>query len=107
MEPSTLVRAQKKPVVIEAALFTGGAVVGGEIVQWVLDNGGTARWSEAHDAWHSEDGIQSYPAQAEHLTIETLEGPMKAEVGWWILRGVEGEFYPCRADIFEKTYHIV
>jgi len=36
--------------------------------------------------------------------IPTLEGDMKANAGDYIVRGVEGEFYPCRQDIFEKTY---
>lgn len=38
------------------------------------------------------------------LLIPTLEGIMRAEIGDYIIRGVEGEFYPCRADIFEQTY---
>lgn len=38
------------------------------------------------------------------LLIPTLEGIMRAEIGDYIIRGVKGEFYPCRADIFEKTY---
>ena len=39
-----------------------------------------------------------------HVDIVTLEGTMRGEVGDWIIRGVKGEFYPCRADIFEATY---
>lgn len=38
------------------------------------------------------------------IVIPTLEGDMKANAGDYIIRGVEGEFYPCRQDIFEKTY---
>jgi len=38
------------------------------------------------------------------LLIQTLEGDMKAEVGDWIIKGVKGEFYPCKPDIFEMTY---
>lgn len=38
------------------------------------------------------------------LTIETLEGDMNAAYGDWIIRGVKGEFYPCKPDIFEATY---
>lgn len=36
--------------------------------------------------------------------IYTLEGPMEARNGDWIIKGVNGEFYPCKPDIFEKTY---
>jgi hypothetical protein len=38
------------------------------------------------------------------LAVYTLEGVMKASVGDWIIRGVKGELYPCKPDIFEATY---
>ena len=39
--------------------------------------------------------------------IKTLEGVMTANIGDFIIKGVNGEFYPCKPDIFEKTYEIV
>lgn len=41
------------------------------------------------------------------IQIETLEGTMKAGIGDWIIKGINGEFYPCKADIFDKTYEEV
>ena len=41
------------------------------------------------------------------IPIETLEGTMKASVGDYIIKGVKGEFYPCKPDIFEQTYDCV
>lgn len=41
------------------------------------------------------------------LKIRTLEGTMRADEGDWIIRGVAGEFYPCKPDIFEATYERV
>lgn len=41
------------------------------------------------------------------LIINTLEGPITAEYGDWIIKGVKGEFYPCKPDIFELTYEPV
>jgi len=38
------------------------------------------------------------------VVIHTLEGDMKANMGDWIIKGVKGEFYPCKPDIFEATY---
>lgn len=38
------------------------------------------------------------------IKIQTLEGEMTASLGDWIIKGVNGEFYPCKPDIFEKTY---
>lgn len=43
----------------------------------------------------------------ETMTIETLEGAMIANIGDYIIKGVNGEFYPCKPDIFEKTYEFV
>ena len=41
---------------------------------------------------------------ASHIRIPTLEGWMTASPGDWIIKGVKGEFYPCKPDIFEQTY---
>ena len=42
-----------------------------------------------------------------YIDIETLEGTMRCGKGDYIIRGVNGEFYPCKADIFKKTYEVV
>lgn len=47
--------------------------------------------------------IEAYQTEKE-MNIETLEGTMKASAGDWIIKGVHGELYPCKPDIFEKTY---
>lgn len=39
-----------------------------------------------------------------HLIIKTLEGDMRASIGDWVIEGVGGELYPCKPDIFKKTY---
>ena len=71
---------RKKPVVIEA----WRNVAESTIPDWVSD--------EVVDI---EDG---------KLLISTLEGDMTADVGDWVIRGVRGEVYPCKPDIFEQTY---
>lgn len=38
------------------------------------------------------------------VTITTMEGSMRAESGDWIIKGIKGEFYPCKPDVFEETY---
>lgn len=43
----------------------------------------------------------------DFLSIPTLEGTMRANVNDWIIKGVQGEFYPCKPDIFEATYEKV
>jgi hypothetical protein len=41
------------------------------------------------------------------IYIHTLEGVMRGEVGDWLLKGVNGEYYPCKSDIFRKTYDVL
>ena len=50
--------------------------------------------------------IRGYRLEPERreIKIPTLEGDMRATVGDWIIKGVNGEFYPCKPDVFEKTY---
>jgi hypothetical protein len=94
-------RFRKKPVVIEAMRVNGytelldpaswNANEGGEIWRWVNGNGGALRCEQ----------IDPGPAYA---VITTLEGEMRADIGDWIIRGVKGEFYPCKPDIFDATY---
>lgn len=47
--------------------------------------------------------IEAYQTDVE-ITIDTLEGKMKASPGDWIITGVHGEKYPCKPEIFEETY---
>lgn len=81
---------RKKPVAIEAVRFTGWDY-GTDIATWC---GGT---------YHKAQG------QGEHtvIYIGTLEGVMTANVGDWIIKGVEGEFYPVKDSIFRATYEEV
>ena len=74
---------RKKPVVIEA-------------MQWVGDN--FVEVDEFVACPH-----ETYPADG-YVIIPTLEGEMRVSLGDWIIRGVSGEFYPFKPDIFEKTY---
>ncbi len=55
------------------------------------------------ELYHPQDGFQINWGNGT-ITINTLEGKMTASEGDWIIKGVNGEFYPCKPDIFEKTY---
>lgn len=50
--------------------------------------------------------VEAYQTDVE-VTIDTLEGKMLASPGDWIITGINGEKYPCKPDIFEKTYELV
>ena len=51
--------------------------------------------------------IAEYLEDEQVIIIHTLEGDMKASVNDYIIKGVRGEFYPCKPDIFEETYNEV
>lgn len=65
---------------------------------------------DAHDFKVYSDTFVKLPVEIQALrlevpvTIRTLEGDMKGEIGDWLIRGINGEFYPCKDDIFKKTY---
>lgn len=81
---------RKKPIVIDAFKWTPGAFFP----------------APEFDELHHRARIYDHGVN-EHLCIRTLEGDMNASIGDWIIKGVNGEFYPCKPDIFEKTYEAV
>lgn len=82
---------RKKPVVIDAIQFDGTYKRAIEIRDWIGD---------ACAMWHYAE-VGNFCAS---LSIDTLEGQHRAAPGDWIIKGVKGEFYPCKPDIFEITY---
>jgi hypothetical protein len=78
---------RKKPVVVEAVQFPADGIRTQELSDFL--------------GWQHDDD------QYNWLTIETLEGDHKAMPGDWIIKGIKGEFYPCKPDIFEATYDAV
>lgn len=83
-------RYRKKPVVIEAIEFKG------------FDN-----IEEVQEFMRGNVRIHFPPECDIVLLIETLEGVMFANVGDYIIKGVKGEYYPCKAEIFHETYEEV
>ena len=86
-------RFTKRPVTIEAIQWDGTAEGAIPIINWILDNDGTARY------WSAED-----TGTTARIDIDTLEGVMIAVLGDWIIRGVQGELYTCKDAIFRETY---
>lgn len=82
----TVSRYRKKPLEIEAIKWSG------ENIEEVLD---FMKWRNAgHD-------------KRVGLEIHTLEGTIKASIGDFIIKGIHGEYYPCKPDIFSKTYDVI
>lgn len=86
---------RKKPVVIEAIQWTGNTTEIKELC------GNNCSYNVDDSAWKVGKGIPH-----EELVIHTLEGDMKARRNDYIIKGINGEFYPCKPDIFEKTYEL-
>ena len=86
-----MMKARKKPVVIEFIKYNGA-------------NPEKAKAFVGHSLLIQQE---HYASDRLELFIKTLEGEMKVNEGDYIIKGVNGEFYPCKPDIFEKTYEIL
>lgn len=86
-------RFRKKPIVIEAIRWTGFNT------KEIWDFCPTAELHRVPE-WEGIDQVNA-------IAIKTLEGEMLALEGDWIIKGIKGEFYPCKPDIFEATYEPV
>jgi hypothetical protein len=86
-QKEAIVKFRKKPVVIDAIQIAEGLPVA-DFFDFIGDIGGVEFDEHA-------------------ITIETLEGRMTASPGDWIIKGVQGELYPCKPDIFDATYERV
>ena len=78
---------RKKPIIIEAVVWTGYNI------------------DEVKEL--AKNATENLIFNNNDLFIETLEGNMKVSVGDYIIKGVEGEFYPCKPNIFKETYETV
>ncbi len=86
-----MTRFCKKPVEIDAIQWTGYNEV--EVMAFI-------------DAGDDPPAAEYHQLTAD-FSITTLEGVMLARVGDWLIRGIQGELYPCKPDIFEQTYEAV
>lgn len=91
-----MAKFRKKPVEVNAYQFKGGVENDRfAFERWVFNHGGkTSNWFF--------DGTEYVS-----FAIVTLEGAMTVSKGDWVIKGVKGEFYPCKPDIFEATYDLV
>lgn len=89
-----MARYRKKPVVIEAMQWTGANYTEAEV--FVGEPVTHGRYEASPTALGGAAKI-----------IRTLQGEMRATPGDWIIKGVKGEFYPCKDDIFRQTYEAV
>ena len=84
---------RKKPVIIDALKFDGSPAGAVAVLDWMPDC--------------PFKFVPNYDLRVGVLEIATLEGTMTARAGDFIIRGVKGEFYPCKPDLFAATYEAV
>ena len=107
---------KKRPVVIEAMQLIGAAGDTAQVLDWLAANRypmlvgdytkpETLRYHDQvpEDDSRPDKGLYIDPATGD-LMIRTLEGDMRATLGDWVIRGVQGEFYPIKDAIFRETY---
>ncbi|MFF8784820.1 hypothetical protein [Streptomyces sp. NPDC015125] len=104
-----MARYRKKPVEIEAMLLDGSTAETHAVYQWVENN--TSGSFEPLDVIegrkpYPESGVSIDPRDGR-MIISTLEGLHWVDLGDYVIRGVAGEFYPCKPDIFAATYEAV
>lgn len=87
---------RKKPVVITAVQWNGGNF--DEVMNFMEDFHGTKL---------NYENAEELAYKTKELIIRTLEGNMTASLNDWIIKGVKGEFYPCKPEIFEETYELI
>ena len=92
---------RKKPVVIEAEKWTGHNHR--DIFDFLTNN----EHKNDHMTTSGENFYIDHNKVNGGLVIKTLEGEHIATIGDYIIKGVQGEFYPCKPDIFEETYEMV
>ena len=85
-----MAKYRKKPVVVEAVVWQGKYTDGTEWPDWFRDAVGKTINVLADDLW-----------------IETPEGDMRAPKGYYVIRGIEGEIYPCHPGVFAASYEAV
>lgn len=109
-----MAKYRKKPVVVEAALYDGERV--GDVI---YEQGGAQKVAKGSRPIWFPAFVQEIPnldrarvtlrknevgAHGSSLFIGTLAGVHEAKPGDWIIRGIKGELYPCKPDIFARTY---
>lgn len=85
-------RVRKKPITVDA---------------WLIDDILSTFVSDLPEEVRAgyDDGVLEF--EGDRITIATIEGVMTGWGTWYLIRGIEGEFYPCEPDIFAKSYDIL
>lgn len=95
---------KKRPLFITAEQWTGNNLA--QVMAFIADGHDDFSHLPNDGVYVGGPGIGHIPPTGQ-LIIPTLEGEMTASLGDWIIKGIKGEFYPCKPDIFEASYESV
>lgn len=90
-----MTKYRKKPLIIEAEQLTRGYAE--STIMWIQENGGKI----------TEFNLGEFAEDSCYIEIKTLEGVITASEDDYIIKGIQGEFYPCKPDIFNASYEKV
>lgn len=93
---------RKRPVVIDAIQWDGTNWA--DVAAFLGIEEGVTAETETRQLGYRTPGPGDEP---DAVIIPTLEGDMRADAGWWIIRGLANEYYPCRPDVFASSYEPV
>jgi len=96
-------RFVKRPVMVEAQRWDGSPESAHEIMEWAASFGMVTPPEHPDDTPRGAVSVR-FSGDVAYLSVVTLEGTMRATPGDWVVRGVRGEFYPVKPDIFAETY---
>lgn len=91
---------RKKPAVVHAVQYDGVPENANQVVNWIIENGGTARYQTS---WISRDGSTIDNV----IVIDSIDGTQIAGPEWWVINDPENGFATVKNDIFAATYEVV
>jgi hypothetical protein len=97
-----MTKYRKKPVVVEAMQLSSESIF--KVVSFINSKKPDVKSNMASEKWYD---FECRVIEDKGLVIKTLEGSIFASMGDYIIKGVQGEFYPCKPDIFADTYEAV
>lgn len=104
-----MAKYKRKPDTVDAFKWTGGPDQT-EDPEWIVEkmkSGEVRIYTETEEEHTYDDNKPIVAVAAIWMEIETLEGTMRADQGDYIVKGIKGEIYPCKPDIFEANHEII
>lgn len=107
IDPFALRQYVHRPTEVTAVKWDGTPAGATPVIEWILSAGGNAIWHEAYpdiEVQVSPVEFMKLPAEPAGIFLQTKDGRLRVGPGDYVIRGTEGEFYPCDYEVFQKIY---